>query len=348
VVRDKSSEWKAIRGSESAARLPMGILAEAVCEPMNRPEGRRSDAPDAVVTRLAVRIGELHDHSWVAADLHNLLLLLSPSDVATLIPILGRFGSGGNSVPIPVVRTSSPPAVRQAVYDLAQRLGKGLVLRVDGVNHLGRSVKVAETIALESGVAAQDIDLIVDAKDLPRYVPLVELHDSFPVIPSCRSWTFLSGTFPGSITDLSPSTLLHTLDRTEWSSYSEQILNLGGRRVPWFGDYATQPAEYQPSAPFRPSPTLRYTTAGGYLVLRGRRDAPEGSTQYIGHARVLQSHPEFGSVVSGDSEAYTRRIASGTCGTGNPETWRVASLQRHTAVACAQEAAVRAAVTSSA
>lgn len=341
VARDKASEWRAIRSLGSASGLPFALLTEAVCESLRSTSKAQSNAPDAVVTRLAVRIGELAPTSWVAADLDNLLIDLSPGDVASLVPLLGRFAAMGAPAPRPSVRTSTPAVVRAAVYELAGRLGKGLVIRVDGVSHLERGASEAASIASESGIAARDIDLIVDAKDTPQFIPIDVLHDSIDLIGRCRSWTFLSGTFPNGVTDLSPKILLHRLDRAEWLSYRDQAHQLGGRRVPNFGDFATQAAVYAPSDPFSPSPSVRYTIEDGYLVLRGRRGAPEGHSQFIGHARVLQTLPEFASIAAGPAEEYVRWIATGQNSTGNGTTWRIASLQRHVAVAVAQEALVR-------
>lgn len=341
VARDKASEWRAIQSNIVGGDLPFSVLAEAVCEPLRAGGRTHSNAPDAVVTRLAVRIGELPRTSWVAADLDNLLMDLSAGDVASLVPLLGRFAASGVLVPRPVVRTSTPQPVRAALFDLAGRLGNGLVIRLDGVNRIEQGARQVEAIALESGVGRGAIDLVVDAKDLPQYVSLSALHDAIELIQSCRSWTFLSGTFPASITHLHSRTLLHRLDRTEWEVYRDQMATFTGQRAPSFGDYATQGAIYKPSDPFRPSPSVRYSTETGYLVLRGRRDAPEGHSQYIGHARVLRALPDFGSLIDGPAEDYVRRIATGLHGTGNGTTWRVASLQRHIGLVVAQEAQVR-------
>lgn len=341
VARDKASEWRAIQGLSSPRGLPCAVLVEAVCEPLRRAGKTLSSAPDAVVTRLATRVGALGSSNWVAADLDNLLLDLSAADVAMLVPLLGRFAPMGVLTPLPVVRTSTPGVVRAATYDLARRLGRGLVIRVDGVNQLEqRSIAVA-SIAKEAGVPPHQIDVVVDAQNTPRFIPIDVLHDSIDLIGSCRSWTFLSGTFPAGVTHLTPKILLHRLDRAEWDTYQAQVLTLGRRRVPHFGDFATQSAVYSPSDPFRPSPSVRYTTADGYLVLRGKRDAPEGHKQFIGHARVLVTLPEFAAVTEGSAEAYVRWIATGANGTGNGTTWRIASLQRHVTLAVAQEAMLR-------
>lgn len=342
--RDKASEWKAIRGAQSAGEPPFAVVVEAVVEGLRSIGKTKSNSPDAVMTQLALRVAQLESTSWIATDVDNLLVDLSASDVALLVPLLGRFAGAGVLVPRPVVRTSTPPVVRSALYDLASRLGQGLVVRVDGVTHLDQSARSAAAIALESGISAEEIHLVIDAKDLPRYVPLTELHDTIELARTAQSWTIAAGTFPASITHLSPDTLLHNLDRSEWESYNEQVAQLGGRRIPNFGDFATQSASYTPSAPFQPSPSVRYTTTNGFLLLRGRRNAPEGSRQYIGHSRVLQTLAEFGSVTDGPAEDYIRRIASGLHSTGNPAKWREASLTRHLAVATRQEAQVRSAV----
>jgi hypothetical protein len=342
VARDKGSEWRALGELAAAGTLPSLVLIEAVCEPLVGQNGKPGSAPDSIVMAIAVRSASLGRGAQVAVDVDNLLRQLSPSDAALLVPLLGYFFGMVVCIPRPAVRTTSPEPILSAAVELAHRTGSGLTLRVDGVHRFGADAQRANDIVRECGLAADRIDLVVDAKDLPSVVSIVEMHDSLTAAPFCRSWTVLAGTFPRSITHLSPETLLHRLERREWISYRDQLEEDGARiRLPWFGDYAAQGAVYEPAPPFRPSPSVRYTTADGFLVLRGKRDDPQGHSQHIGHARVLQSLPEFGDIASGWTEEYVRRIAAGSNGTGNGTTWRVASIRRHVSVATSQSASLR-------
>jgi len=166
-----------------------------------------------------------------------------------------------------------------------------------------------------------------------------ELAAAFPVSQRCRRWVQLAGSFPPSITQLSPEEYEHFIERREWTQYVSAIESTDTSRLPSYGDYATQPARYEVSPPFRASPTVRYTLAERFVVLRGRLNLPDAAQQYVGHARYLEGFAEFAEIVRTPGDEYVARIATGLHRTGNGTTWRVASLSRHVHVACVQSAA---------
>jgi hypothetical protein len=177
-----------------------------------------------------------------------------------------------------------------------------------------------------------EIDLIVDAQDLPRAVSHEQLRAHFPVSASSRTFAVVAGSFPAQITSLNPDIYEHRLDRGEWSTWKEEVAGANGDRVPVYGDYATQAATYAPSPGFPGSPSIRYTTADGYVVIRGRRGRVQDGidySQYIGHARYLRDRPYFAVPTLTLGDEYVLRIATEGNGSGNATTWRIASLQRH-------------------
>lgn len=341
AMRDKGSEWRAMRRFLEAGRLPFSPLVEAVCEPYLTRSGESAKSPVEVVDALGGKVAPLTDSGRAWVDLGHLTRLFSASDVSKLHRVVRQASGLSIHLVTPVVHTSSPGEVVEAVLAWAREERSGICIRVDGGTHLSQKAVEVRTIVTESGLGGADIDLILDAQDLPRAISYETLRDAFPISQGARTWAVVAGTFPPSITDMSPEIYQHTRDRDEWLAWREEITQSGHGRLPIYGDYATQPALYTPSPPFPGSPSVRYTTGEHYVVLRGRGSS--GSigpdyTQYVGHARYLSQQPYFCDVVTTGGDAYARRIASGAHGTGNLTTWRVASLERHLSVVAAQVA----------
>jgi hypothetical protein len=340
AMRDKGSEWRAVRKLLERGDLPFTPLVEAVCEPYMPREGEDAENPIRVMGELGGKLALLSTSGRAWVDLGHLLLRFSDHDVAELHAVVREsVGIGSRSV-IPVIRTSSPSVIMEAAFVWAHDSGSGICVRVDGVTHLADKAESVRSIVAASGHAPGEIDLIVDAQDLPRAASFEALRDHFPLSQVARNWVVLAGTFPSSITEMKPEDYEHIRERGEWSAWRDEMAHdVGSWRRPQYGDYATQPPVYVPSLPFLGSPSVRYTTTESFVVLRGRAGSPgkpTDFTQFIGHARYLRRQPYYRQTVDTLGDDYADWIASGTNGTGNLTTWRVASLHRHLGVVAQQ------------
>jgi len=341
VLRDKGSEWRTIKKFLRRGRLPFAPLVEAVCEPYLR-KGSQPN-PVEVIDGLSHRLSRLTDCDRVWVDLGNLLFLFSPGDVARLHSVVRRHLGLRSRVITPSVRTSSPPQIVRAAIEWARSEECGLCIRVDGLTHLPEKALVVNQIVADSGLTPADIDLILDAQDLPRAVSHEEMRRIVPLVSTCRTWVVAAGTFP-KISDLEHGIYEHLLDRGEFSAWREEIETHHSGRLPLFGDYATQPSVYAPSPPFPGSPSVRYTVADGFIVLRGRGGESGDIAQYKGHARYLRQTSYYRGVIDTPGDDYVDHIAGAHSGTGNQTTWRIASFERHVHVVNAQVAEVMATV----
>ncbi len=341
VARDKASEWAAIHSSFFFGHLPFRPLIEAVCEPFIPDREGRTQTPAQVIRRLADNLSRIVWAGPVWVDFGNLSVrdTLTFSDIARMLDDLRASCGGWSHLIIPVVRTTSAPQVADAAFRWATTTGSGLCIRVMGLSDLAAQSLIVDTTVRQSGLSQQQIDLIVDAQDLPSVMSQQQIATQFPLSQTSRTWAIVAGTFPSTVTDLSPDKYLHRLPRTEWTEFSDDVSLPNGWRTPVFGDYATQGAIYVPSPGHAASPTIRYTAGEEYVVLRGRKGKEIDFNQYIGHSRFLRAEPLFRDVTSTNADTYVERIAVGTNGTGNASTWRVASLQRHVSVTEAQWAA---------
>lgn len=332
VMRDKGSEWKTALSFLSSRDLPFTPLIESVCEPIIH----SGKSAIHVIRDLARKVAPLSARGRVWVDLSNLSRVLSSNDLAEIHSVFGNTQRLLAAPITPVVGTSMSEIVAESAMRLGHDLGVGICIRIDGVTRLNEASSRVTEIVRSCGLPDSDIDLIFDAQDLPRAVPYDALPDLFPLSRNARNWAVIAGSFPSTITDMHPDVYEHVRERAEWMNWLDESTRWTTGRFPVYGDYATQPAIYAPSPPFPASPSVRYTGAENYFVLRGRRGIPEGANQYIGHAIYLREQGYYREVVGTPGDLYVERIALRTQGTGNATTWRIASLQRHLHVVASQ------------
>lgn len=277
----------------------------------------------------------------MSVDLANFCMLYSDADVARMLTALSKdLGSVARAV-VPVVRTDCGPEVLTDALSWARQHGTGICIRAVGLTRLDHASSAVQLLLDQAKLSPLQIDFVTDAQDLPRIVSHSEMRSAFTLASFARSWSHLAGSFPRAITHLKVDDYEHTLERPEWEVWVEEVSNDEIGRAPDYGDYATQSPIYSLSPGFGGSPTVRYTTDNHFVVLRGRGGSPGKSTdfsQYVGHARYLKRSAYFRSQVDTLGDDYVDRIATGMHKTGNLETWRVASFQRHVTLAASQVA----------
>lgn len=344
AMRDKGSEWRAAAAIAKRGPLPFTPLVEAVCEPfMPRAETPVANPVD-VVSKLIRRANALTDSGRVWVDFNHLRLVFSAADVAELHHVARGYRLFGRNLLTPVVRTSSDTPVVEAVAEWAAAEGCGVCIRVDGTTSLAERADDVLRLLNELGIPIEEVDLVVDAQDLPRLAGFDLLTEAFPQSALARNWVVLGGTFPSSITEYSPDDYEHLIERAEWSAWVEESGKLGGGRIPTYGDFATQPARYTPSPGYPGSASVRYSTEENFVLLRGRGGKRVDYNQYIGHARYLKTRPYFRRAADTAADDYVEWIATGRNRTGSQQTWRVASFQRHVGVVRSQLSLFRLAV----
>jgi hypothetical protein len=336
VFRDKGSEWRTVSSLLREGPRTFYPLVEAVCEPFIATRSAPAKSPVEVMNKLGTRLQLLADAGVVSADLGNLRQMFSARDRIEMLRLLRRAIGPKHRAVVPVVRCSDEPEFVDAACRAALDSETGLCVRADGLTNAHDKARIVSEIIDRAGIPEHLIDFVADAQDLPRLLSHEEIVALFPIALRARSWTVVAGAFPPTITHLSPDDYEHHLERSEWLVYAEELERPTSSRSPQYGDYATQPAIYVPSPPFRASPTVRYSTGANYVVLRGRGGDGASYDQFVGHARYVITKEYFEDVTTTLGDGYTRRIATGSAGSGNAMTWRIASLQRHVQVASAQ------------
>lgn len=81
-----------------------------------------------------------------------------------------------------------------------------------------------------------------------------------------------------------------------------------------------------------PSASVKYTIDDGWLIIRGqgtRTPGTGGFSQFLAHAALLVSRPEYCGANFSWGDEMISDIAAGTQGSGNLETWVRIGVNHH-------------------
>lgn len=265
------------------------------------------------------------------------LLRDAPTTPGGREPILEFFDllEGGGTQPIPVTGLTRPSRHQISTATVAART-RALALRLD-LGDLGRDTLAREIEAILGmhSLTPNEVHLLIDQKLVGESLSsFAHICSRVPSISKWLTFTILGGSFPRDLTEFSVGT--HFLPRLEWHHWRTEM-QLSGRRLarfPTFGDYTTQhPIYYIPPAAANVSASVRYTSQGNWLVMRGEGLSSKGSpgyAQYPAIARLLCEQKEFQGPDFSEGDRYIWQIASREIGTtGNPETWLRAGINHH-------------------
>lgn len=162
-----------------------------------------------------------------------------------------------------------------------------------------------------------------------------------PRLNEWRSFTVVAGSFPRNLVGIPVGANL--IDRVEWQRWQSEMEVFGKRRlrVPNFGDYTIQHANFSEPIPgMNVSASIRYTSTSQWLLMRGeglKNKKSSGYAQYAANAQLLIDRKEFRGPDFSDGDMYIWRAASHkNDGPGNPEAWLRAGINHHMTVGVRQ------------
>lgn len=154
-------------------------------------------------------------------------------------------------------------------------------------------------------------------------------------MPRLNEWRrviIAASSFPEDLSDVDASSVT-MLPRREWLLW--ESLRRKPKQLPRgnliCADYPIAhpvPREIDPRM-MRMSASIRYTTALGWLVVKGRNVRQFGFEQYFELASLLASRPEYSGPGFSWGDGYIAQCAAGTSGPGNATTWRKVSTNHH-------------------
>ena len=249
--------------------------------------------------------------------------------------LLASNASSVDAGVVPVIRPSGTLGARRAAIDVAAAFGAGVAFRVtpDKLDSLAQLLS-------ESGIGPEDNDLVVDfgcvgAND-GRYK---SAHSNVPRLNDWRTIVFVGGSFPRDLTGLDVGQ--HLLPREEWNLWTDLSKRSAGR-IPLYGDYATQHANYaEPPRFANVSASIRYTARVDWVVMRGeglQNAGGAGHAQYPANAQLLRERAEYCGPGFSAGDDYIELMGTNPPSTGNPASWLRAGLNHHMTLACRQAA----------
>lgn len=330
ILKGRLGELKALQDVGLGARQAMVPLVEVV--------------PPAEDTSLEVVDKACTDISKKLADRYSGLPLMLDAGLFDLTKeyrsqsVLGLLLDWARSTGLearPVVRLDDPTIALADAGRAHERDGRGLTVRLlgDDLDEDAEDVDEAmEAVISRASVARRDVDLLLDLGAVDGDIAvrggasLVRaLLRGMDKVDEYRSVTVAAGAFPIDLSQFSARVV------GERSRFDAQLFDaVRSKRLPRqvdYGDYAVAHPVLATGPGYPPPPQLRYTVADNWLVLKGRRNDPEGNAQFHWICETIAARPEFVGARLGSADAIIAQGAPGKGGNGS--TWRALGTTHH-------------------
>ena len=328
VLKGRQGEFNALADIQPLTRRAVVPLVEIVPGPLDDASTVRATV-EKTVRKLKVWAGSrlLLDASWLPDEIE---LLDGVGVLGYAIAAAARAGIDST----PVVRLNdAEPAHRNARLHVES--GNGIAVRLDVEDMDEDPEDLAEalrTLLRRLGRTPAEVDLLLDLGavdgDVAVRAGVRMVRDVLHALPEPELWrglVVLSGAFPTDLQAVQPWTL-GELPRRD-AMLRDHLRRRPLSRVPTFGDYAVAHPLLVMGPAFSAAPQLRYTASDRWLVLKGRRNDPEGHEQFHRVCEAIAQHPEFAGAALGKADA---RIAdSRREGPGNTSTWQAIATTHH-------------------
>jgi hypothetical protein len=330
ILKGRQGELIALQDIGPVARRAMVPLVEVV--PPAEDVG--VDAVDKACTDIAKKLADRYS-GWPLMLDAGLFDLAQEYRSQTVVGLLADWARSTGLDAQPVVRLDDPaPAIADAGRAHEQD-GRGLSIRLlsDDLDEDAEDVDEAVAAVLSrAGVARTDVDLLLDLGAVDGDIAvrggasLVRaLLRGLDAVDEWRSVTVAAGGFP---IDLSQFTARVVGERPRFDAQLFDAVR--SKRLPRevdYGDYAIAHPVLATGPGYPPPPQLRYTVADNWLVLKGRRNDPQGNAQFHWICDTIAARPDFAGARLGRADEF---IAAGAPGKGgNGSTWRALGTTHH-------------------
>lgn len=236
---------------------------------------------------------------------------------------------------IPVVNLKQNQAWRNAVVAFIHANNAQACIRLN-LGDVAESTFDNQMQALLSALrlSVSSIHLIVDYGFITAERQMPPLTSIISRLPHLNDWCTLSvigGAFLKNLSTFKPG--INTLQRLDWTYWREQTTGDGLLRVPTYGDYVIQHANYEePPLNANFSASIRYAAENSWVIMRGegvRNEGGPGYAQYPANAALLRERPEFSGRDFSRGDMYIDDMGVQTEKTGNARTWLQAGINHH-------------------
>lgn len=264
--------------------------------------------------------------------------LLTPTTIkqnaSYVFEMLGECASIYNLSLIPVTGLSRDGPYQESVK------------KVFGVHHQGACLRLfigditsatfkkdINTILALLKLPPESLDIIIDLRITDQNAPTFDaLCSQIPYLEKWRNLIIASGAFPEDLSKLHKNDV-HKLERSDWTSWKDQVATKSLPRIPIYSDYTIQHAKYLGREGLTHfSASIRYTSDDYWLIMRGedatKRDGP-GFAQWPANAILLCEMPEYCNHTFSSGDKYIKEMSLQRKETGNPQTWIRAGINHH-------------------
>jgi len=247
---------------------------------------------------------------------------------------------------VPVSNLEVTESLRAAVIQVRDQNDLGVAIRVkdwelkapDFQARLGDMLRGFD-------ISYAQVDLIIDFGSITGGFPpnLKMVCAKVPALERWRSLIVASGSFERDLSNYAANEQ-HVVPRSEWRSYSEQIVDGTLDRQPTFADYTIQcPVYREPPKTSNFSASIRYTVARDWLIMRGEgvlNDNGPGYEGFLGNASLLAEDQRFFGKDFSAGDQYIFEMAQSMRETGTSSSWLRAGINHHMTVASRQVASL--------
>lgn len=234
---------------------------------------------------------------------------------------------------VPVASTRALNDILHPARYYLREAGHGVCLREGRDSFMGRSFAddLHATIR-ELDATPAVIDLVLDLGHVAREPLMASFVATavgrVPDLNSFRSFTVTASAFPMSLSDLAPGN--HRLPRFDWFLWNDIRDELRmGTRLPGFGDYTIVHPAFRGTGGRLGSATIRYTSDGEHVIVRGRSLETYGFGEYSEVARGLVADPVYSGETFSSADAFIRHVAAGIERTGDQGQWIQLGIIHH-------------------
>ncbi|CCG04054.1 beta family protein [Blastococcus saxobsidens] len=331
ILKSRQGELNALRDASPQTRQSMVPLVEVV-PPSEDPSP--GEAIDKACIDAATKLADRYSGQPLMLDA-GLFDLTVKHRSQTAVGLLAEWAASTGLDAWPVIRLDDPESAQIDAGRAHERDGRGVTIRLDGEDLDEDAEDVDNALAgvlSNTGTTRADTDLLLDVGAIDGDIAVRggaslvrSLLRGLEDVDQWRSVTVAAGAFPIDLSQFSPRVI------GERPRFDAQLFDaVRSKRLPRdidFGDFAIAHPALSTGPAFLPPPQLRYTTAEHWLVLKGRRNDPEGNAQFHWICETIAKHPDFVGARLGRADEV---IASGSLGKpGNGTTWRTIGTTHH-------------------
>ena len=326
VLRWKQAEWLALEDLDSEAKSFITPLIEFI-------PGKLETSDHATSKRNISKTCEDISQRWGKAPIF-IDLLHCPSQAVRVLNEIKPLALKMQLNLIPVVSPRQSQHWRTAVSEFINVRNPSICVRLNINDVVKNDIKDKLNQLLgDLKVKPGMVSIVIDYGYISTQ-PKVTFSEVLFNLPYLKDWltvSIIGGAFPKDLSGFRPG--IHTHDRLDWGNWCEQVIQDGLSRLPAYGDYTIQHANYsEPPLRANFSASIRYAAKSHWVIMRGEgvfSDNSLGFAQYPAQAALLREHDDFLGRDYSAGDRYIDTLGAQTAQKGNAGSWLRAGINHH-------------------